>query len=83
MYDIRRWKDDSGQPVIASILGPNGTFVQWNMNEATRDRYEWENQGENSNKGITFDVNRDLVFPIPLYEITMSNGSITQNPGWN
>ena len=83
LYDIRRWKDDSGQPVIASILGPNGTFVQWNMNEATRDRYEWENQGENSNKGITFDVNRDLVFPIPLYEITMSNGSITQNPGWN
>ena len=83
LYDIRRWKDDSGQPVIASILGPNGSFVQWNMNEATRDRYEWENQGEASDKGATFDINRDMVFPIPLYEVTMSNGSITQNPGWN
>lgn len=83
LYDIRRWKDDSGQPVIASILGPNGSFVQWNMNEATRDPLEWSNQGESSDKGITFDVNRDMVFPIPLYEITMSNGSIEQNPGWN
>ena len=83
LYDIRRWKDDSGQPVIASILGPTGSFVQWNMNEATRDPLEWSNQGESSDKGITFDVNRDMVFPIPLYEITMSNGSIEQNPGWN
>ena len=53
------------------------------MNEATRDPLEWSNQGESSDKGITFDVNRDMVFPIPLYEITMSNGSIEQNPGWN
>lgn len=83
LYDIRRWKDDNEQPVIASILGPNGSFVQWNMNEETRDPLEWENQGEASNKGITFDVNRDLLFPIPLYEITQSNGSIVQNPGWN
>ena len=83
LYDIRRWKDDSGQPVIASILGPNGSFVQWNLNEATRDRYEWENQGESSDKGSTFQLNRDLVFPIPLNEITMSNGVLEQNPGWN
>ena len=83
LYDIRRWKDDSGQPVIASILGPNGSFVQWNTNEATRDPLEWNNQGEASDKGATFDINRDMVFPIPLYEVTMSNGSIEQNPGWN
>ena len=83
LYDIRRWKDDSGKPVIASILGPNGSFVQWNTNEATRDPLEWANQGEASDKGATFDINRDMVFPIPLYEITMSNGSIEQNPGWN
>lgn len=83
LYDIRRWKDDSGQPLIASIMGSNGSFVQWNLNEETRDIYEWENQGESSDKGTSFDVNRDLLFPIPLYEITMSNGSIEQNPGWN
>ncbi len=83
LYDIRRWKDDNGDPLIASIMGPNGSFVQWNLNEETRDLYEWENQGESSDKGTSFDVNRDLLFPIPLYEITMSNGTIEQNPGWN
>ena len=69
--------------MISNILGPNGSFVKWNTEEATRDALEWENQGEASDKGITFNENRDMVFPIPLYEITMSNGSITQNPGWN
>lgn len=83
LYDIRRWTDDNGQKVISNLMGPNGTFVQYNTNAATRDIYEWENQGEASNKGTGFNVNRDMVFPIPLYEITMSNGSITQNPGWN
>lgn len=83
LYDIRRWTDSNGKKVICNLLGPNGTFVQWNTDPETRDLYEWENQGEASDKGISFDENRDLVFPIPLYEITMSNGSITQNPGWN
>lgn len=83
LYDIRRWTDTNGKKVISNILGPNGSFVKWNTEEATRDALEWENQGEASDKGITFNENRDMVFPIPLYEITMSNGSITQNPGWN
>ncbi len=83
LYDIRRWTDQNDQKVIANLLGPTGTFVRWNLDEATRDPMEWANQGEASDKGISFDVNRDLVFPIPLYEITMSNGSIEQNPGWN
>ncbi|WP_300813591.1 RagB/SusD family nutrient uptake outer membrane protein [uncultured Bacteroides sp.] len=83
LYDIRRWKDDNGKPVISNLMGPNGTFVKFNTDPETRDLYEWENQGEDSDKGISFDESRDMVFPIPLYEITMSNGSITQNPGWN
>jgi hypothetical protein len=83
LYDIRRWTDDNGKKMIANIMGVNGSFVQWNTSETTADLYEWENQYEPSNKGITFNENRDLLFPIPLYEITMSNGSITQNPGWN
>lgn len=83
LYDIRRWTDSNGKKVISNLLGANGTFVKWNTNEATADSYEWENQYEPSNKGETFIEERDLIFPIPLYEITMSNGSITQNPGWN
>ena len=79
--DLRRWKED-GEPLIAKIMGPNGSFVKWNTDPATRDSYEWDNQKEASDKGISFDKSRDLLFPIPLYEITMSNGTITQHPGW-
>lgn len=83
IYDLRRWTDDNGKKVICNIMGPNGSFVAYNTNQTTADAYEWENQYEPSNKGYTFDENRDLLFPIPLYEITMSNGTIEQNPGWN
>lgn len=83
LYDIRRWTDDNGKKSVANIMGPTGSFVIWNTNQATADAFEWENQYEPSNKGATFIESRDLLFPIPLYEITMSNGSITQNPGWN
>ncbi len=75
--------DRNGKKAICNIMGPSGTFVLWNTNEATADPYEWDNQIESSDKGISFDEDRDLLFPIPLYEITQSNGSITQNPGWN
>ncbi len=43
---------------------------------------EW-NQGEPSDKGIRFREDRDMLFPIPNYEIEHSNGAIKQNPGWN
>ena len=81
IYDIRRWTDDNGKKMICNLMGANGTFVKYNTDPATRDIYEWENQGEASDKGISFNENRDMVFPIPLYEITMSNGSITQKSG--
>lgn len=85
LYDIRRWESlkNPGHKVIADILGPNGTFVQRNTNEATADPWEYAATKEPSDKGRTFDESRDLIFPIPLYEIEHSNGSITQNPGWN
>lgn len=83
LYDIRRWKDDNGKPVIANLMGENGAFVKWNTDPATRDAMEWDNQGEASDKGKSFREDRDLLFPIPLYEVTMSNGSIEQNPNWN
>ncbi|MDR0394290.1 MAG: RagB/SusD family nutrient uptake outer membrane protein [Tannerella sp.] len=83
LYDIRRWNDDNGKKVICNLMGANGSFVRYNTTESTADLFEWENQGEASDKGITFNEMRDLLFPIPLYEITMSNGSIVQNPGWN
>lgn len=83
LYDIRRWKDDNGKPVIANLMGENGSFVKWNTDPATRDAMEWDNQGEASDKGKSFREDRDLLFSIPLYEVTMSNGSIEQNPNWN
>lgn len=81
LYDIRRWTDSNGKKVVCNLMGPNGSFVKWNTG-STADPIELANQNESSDKGITFQENRDLVFPIPLYEVTMSGGRISQNPGW-
>lgn len=29
-----------------------------------------------------FDPNRDYLYPVPLQEISLSGGAVTQNPGW-
>lgn len=81
--DIRRWTDENGKKVICNLMGPEGSFVKWNTDPATADPIEWAQQYESSDKGIGFREDRDMVFPIPLYEITISNGLIEQNPGWN
>lgn len=81
--DIRRWTDENGKKVICNLMGPDGSFVKWNTDPATADPIEWAQQNESSDKGISFREDRDMVFPIPLYEITISNGLILQNPGWN
>ena len=77
-----RWKMDDGKTMMEHVFGPNGTFVKYNMEEST-DPYETTNQQENSNEGINFQAPRDLLFAIPNSEITMSNGTIKQNEGYN
>ena len=81
LYDIRRWKEADGRTVMEHLFGPNGTFVKYNTGE-NADMYEKANQGESSDKGIRFEAPRDLLWPIPVYEIQHTNGSLTQNPGW-
>lgn len=81
LYDLRRWKDDNGKYAIDNVMGPNGSFVKYNMEQST-DQYEISNQNESSDKGITFKEGRDELFPIPNEEIIMSNGSIKQNPNY-
>lgn len=81
LYDIRRWTDDNGKKVVCNLMGPSGSFVAWNTG-ANADPVELANQREPSDKGVSFVEGRDLVFPIPLYEVTMSEGRIAQNPGW-
>ncbi len=81
LYDLRRWKDDNGKLAIQNIMGPNGSFVIYNTQTST-DTYELTNDKEAQNKGYYFKEGRDELFPIPNSEITMSNGSIAQNPGY-
>lgn len=82
LYDIRRWKDQSGKPVINSILGPNGSFVKYNT-ETSTDYYETNNLLEQQNKGIHFDPAVHSLWPVPNSEIVVSGGVIKQNPGYN
>ena len=80
--DIRRWKMDDGKTMMEHLFGANGSFVKYNTT-TSNDSYETANQQENSNKGINFQTPRDLLFAIPNSEITMSGGTINQNPGYN
>jgi hypothetical protein len=81
LYDLRRWKDQSGAPVINSVLGPNGSFVKYNTQTST-DLYETNNLIEAQNKGVHFNPAIHGLWPIPNSEIIASGGVIKQNPGY-
>lgn len=81
LYDLRRWKDESGQPVINSILGPNGSFVKYNT-EISTDKYETANLIEAQSKGANFNPAIHMVWPIPNSQVVSSEGTIKQNPGY-
>lgn len=81
LYDLRRWDCANGKKMMANVFGPDGSFVKYNTG-TNADMYEKWNQGEPSDKGTRFDENRDLLWPIPQYEIQHSNGAIIQNPNY-
>lgn len=80
LFDLRRQKVN-GTPRIATILGPNGSFVKYNT-EVSTDPFETTNLGEPQDKGALFDPSVHLLWPIPPEEIQLSRGNITQNPGY-
>lgn len=82
LYDIRRQIDpDTNQPMIASLLGSNGSFVKYNTLTST-DPYETTNKGELQDKGANFDLSKHLVWPIPQAEVDRSGGLVKQNPNY-
>jgi tetratricopeptide (TPR) repeat protein len=82
LYDLRRQIDPaSGNPRIADAMGPNGWFVQYNLNEST-DPYETIHPEEPQDKGALFQEGRHELWPIPQSEIDRSNGVMSQNPGY-
>ncbi|HEX5553262.1 MAG TPA: RagB/SusD family nutrient uptake outer membrane protein [Chitinophagaceae bacterium] len=81
LFDIRRWKDQSGTPVINSIMGPNGSFVTYNTKVST-DYFETNNKVEPQDEGIHFDPAKHLLWPIPNSQVVVSGGVVKQNPGY-
>jgi len=81
LFDIRREKDPTtGKRVIETLMGPNGTFVKYNL--SSTDPYETTNTREAQDKGINFDPAKHLLWPIPQTERDLSGGVITQNPNY-
>lgn len=81
LFDIRREKDPTtGKRVIETLMGPNGTFVKYNL--SSTDPYETTNTREAQDKGINFDPAKHLLWPIPQIERDLSGGVITQNPNY-
>lgn len=82
LYDIRREIDPAtNRPVICSIMGPEGSFVRYNLYESD-DIYETGNTKELQDKGINFDPSKHLLWPLPQSEIDRSRGVIVQNPNY-
>ncbi|MBS1603491.1 MAG: RagB/SusD family nutrient uptake outer membrane protein [Bacteroidetes bacterium] len=81
LYDLRRWKDQSGAPVINSVLGANGSFVKYNTQTST-DPFETKNLIEAQNKGVHFNPAIHGLWPIPNSEIVASGGVVKQNAGY-
>lgn len=82
LYDLRRWKDAAGKPVINSVMGPNGSFVKYNT-ETSTDPMEKNNPLEQQNKGFNFNPAIHLLWPIPASQIILSEGAVEQNHGYN
>ena len=80
LFDLRRQKVN-GEPRIAQIMGPNGSFVEYNTEEST-DPFETTNNTEPQDSGIDFNVNIHTVWPIPAQTVQQSQGRIEQNPGY-
>lgn len=81
LYDLRRWKDQGGKPVINSVMGPGGSFVVYNTEEST-DPYETANTIEPQNKGANFRAGVHNLWPIPNSQIVASEGVVSQNTGY-
>jgi hypothetical protein len=79
--DIRRIKKN-GKPLIDLILGPTGTFIQYNA--TSTDIYESRPgiQEPIKDKGKLFRAGVNELLPIPTVEIQSSNGVVKQNPGY-
>lgn len=82
LFDIRRQIDpNTNKPVIASLMGSSGSFVLYNTTVST-DVYEKANLLELQDKGVNFDINKNLIWPIPQSEIDRSAGLVKQNPNY-
>lgn len=82
LYDIRREIDPAtNYPVICSIMGPEGSFVKYNTTLST-DMYETTNTKELQDKGVNFDPEKHLLWPLPQSEIDRGKGMIVQNPNY-
>ena len=78
--DIRRIKLN-GKKLIASIMGPNGSFVKYNTTLNT-DPVESKPHRESNSKGTEFKEGKNELWPIPRTVIQASNGTVTQNNGY-
>jgi hypothetical protein len=74
-YDLKRQRGIS-QPGFPRLKEVMEDFVDYNLNRST-DPYDKGNA-----KGALFDVNVHTLFPVPQVEIDLSEGALTQNPGY-
>lgn len=81
--DLIRWKT-AETALPKTILGAKYVASEWVGTNASALQLNADGVlvVEDVSKRNGFDPNRDYLYPIPVNEITLSNGNVKQNPGW-
>lgn len=80
--DLVRWKMAEVH-LPSQILGAKFVAADWPGADPTNLRLNADGVLVTEDTNVrTFRVERDYLYPIPLEEITLSGGTVTQNPNW-
>jgi hypothetical protein len=80
--DLIRWKLAEVH-LPSQILGAKFVAADWPGADPTNLRLNADGILVTEDTNVrTFRVERDYLYPIPLQEITLSGGKVTQNPNW-
>ncbi len=85
-FDLRRWKV-AEKTVAVSGEGMNGevygAFMRLDGVGATDRTVTVDGVPRRYVETYKFDPSKHYLFPVPSKDIDLTNGSLTQNPGWN
>jgi hypothetical protein len=79
VVDVTLYEEGQEVPAGAALI----KYVlekEFKLSEGTKGYYEHHRDNRNN---FTWNEGRDYLYPIPVDERSLTNGALTQNPGWD